>query len=45
MFEKYAFTDDETKTKGNVRFFYFRILKRFTVKYTNKSSALNARYE
>ena len=45
MFEKYAFTDDQTKTKENVCFFYFRILKRCTVKYTNESSALNARYE
>lgn len=28
-----------------VKFYYFRILKRCTVKYNNESSALNARYE
>jgi hypothetical protein len=40
MFKKYALECEE-----NVSFFYFRILKRCTVKYLNESSALNARYE
>jgi hypothetical protein len=46
MFKKYTQIEaDGDGFEKSVKFFYFRILKRCTVKYSNESAALNARYE